>query len=55
MQNEDYYLRGKIVAICEAVLAEEMGIIAACRRLSALGLELSEGHDEDFITFDAVD
>jgi hypothetical protein len=55
MKNEDYYLQGKIVAICEAVLAEEIGIIAASRHLSALGSELLDGHDEDFRTFDAVD
>lgn len=55
LKNEEYYLRGKIVAICEATLAEEIGIIAASRRLSALGLELFDGHQEDFIMFDAVD
>lgn len=44
----------KIVAICEAVLAEEIGVIAASRRLSALGLELFERRHEDFITFAAV-
>ena|ERR1041385_8564757 len=54
MKNEDY-IRGKIVAICEAVVAEEIGIIAASRRLSALGLELFGRHDEDFILFVAVD
>lgn len=52
---EEYYIRGKIVAICEAVLAEKIGIIAASRTLSALGLELFDGHDEDFSMFDAVD
>jgi len=51
---EEYYLRGKIVAICEATLAEEIGIIAASRRLSALGLELFDGRHEDFIMFDGV-
>ena len=55
MKNEEYYLRGKIVAICEAALAEEIGIIAASRRLSALGWELFEQRNESFITFDAVD
>ena len=55
MKNEEYYIQGKIVAICEAALAEEIGIIAASRRLSALGLKLFDGHDEDFIMFDAVD
>ena len=55
MKNEECYLRGKIVAICEAALAEEIGTIAASRRLSALGLELFDGRHEDFIIFDAVD
>ena len=55
MKNQEYYIRGKIVAICEATLAEEIGIIAASRRLSALGLELFDGRHEDFIMFDAVD
>lgn len=53
--NKEDYLRGKIVAICEAALAEEIGIIAASRRLSALGWELFEQQHENFITFDAVD
>ena len=35
-------------------MAEEIGIIAASRRLSALGLELFDGRHEDFIMFDAV-
>ena len=52
---EEYYTRGKIIAICEAVLAEEIGIIAASRRLTALGLKLFDDHDADFITFVAVD
>jgi len=52
---EEYYIRGKIVAICEAVLAEEIGIIAAVRRLSSLGLKLLDVDDEDFSTFRAVD
>ena len=55
MKNEEYYIRGKIVAICEAVIAEEIGIIAASRRLSALGFELFNGHNEDFILFVGVD
>ena len=52
---EEYYIRGKLVGICEAVLAEKIGIIAASRTLSALGLELFDGHDEDFSMFDVVD
>src|SRR5258707_1771979 len=55
-RDEEYFLRGKIVAICEAVLREEMGIIAASRSLSRLGLELFDsGRDEDFQWFDAMD
>ncbi|HEY5839212.1 MAG TPA: DUF2489 domain-containing protein [Pyrinomonadaceae bacterium] len=55
MTKNENYIRGKIVAICEATLAEEMGIIAASRRLSALGLELFDGRHADFVTFDAID
>jgi hypothetical protein len=54
-QDQEYFLRGKIVAICEAVLRDEMGVIAASRRLSRFGLELFDGHDEDFVLFDAID
>jgi hypothetical protein len=54
-QEREYFLRGKIVAICEAVLREEIGVIAASRRLSRFGLELFDGHDEDFEPFDAID
>lgn len=52
---EEYYLRGKIIAICEAVLAEEIGVIAASRRLTSLGLKLLDDHDDDFGVFRAVD
>jgi len=31
------YLQGQVVAICEAVLNEEIGIIAGSRRLWRLG------------------
>ena len=50
MRTEEYsiFIRGKIVAICEAMLREEMGIIAGSRRLIGLGLELFDDHDEDF-------
>lgn len=55
MTEEEYYIRGKIIAICEAVLAEEIGVIAASRRLTGLGLQLFDAHDDDFSTFCAVD
>jgi hypothetical protein len=51
----EYFLRGKIVAICEAVLREEIGVIAASRKLSRLGFDLFLGRDADFELFDAVD
>lgn len=54
-RDRENFLRGKIVAICEAVLAEEIGVIVASRRLSALGLELFDGRHEDFVLFDGID
>jgi hypothetical protein len=57
MRSEEYsfFIRGKIVAICEAMLREEIGIIAGSRRLAGLGFELFRDHDEDFLTFVAID
>ena len=43
------------MAICESVLAEEIGVIAGSRRLKRLGWQLYGAHDPDFITFVAVD
>ena len=45
------FLRGKVVAVCEAILDEEISVIAGSRRLKGLGYELCGGHDEDFIAF----
>lgn len=63
MRNEQYsaFLRGKIVAICEAILHEEIGVIAGSRRLNRLEAELLHNEvgwfqrDEDFLTFVAID
>jgi hypothetical protein len=57
MRNEEFaaFTRGKIVAICEAVLKEEIGVIAGSRRLKSLGYELCGDHDEDFLVFVAID
>jgi hypothetical protein len=63
MRNETYsaFIRGKIVAICEAMLNEEIGVIAGSRRLRWLDAELLNKevgcfeHDEDFLTFAAID
>ena len=52
------YLRRKIVAICEAILREEMGAIPGSRILNKLELDLlhhdtfgSFDRDDDFLTF----
>lgn len=57
MTSEEYliFTRGKVVAICEAMLGEEIGIIAGSRRLQNLGHELLDDHDEDLLTFVAID
>ena len=56
------YLRGKIVAICEAILRQEMGAIPGSRILNKLELDLlhhatsgSFDRDEEFVTFVAID
>ena len=54
IENEVYFTRGKIVAICESVLAEEVGVIAASRKLIGLGLTLFDTHDKDFVIFNAI-
>jgi hypothetical protein len=58
-QHHNFFVRGKIIAICEAVLAEEIGMIAGSRIIRYLKFELQQSsligdHDEDFITFEAV-
>jgi hypothetical protein len=57
MLNEEYstFLRGKLIAICEAILKEEIGIIAGSRRLNGLGNELCGDNDEDFLIFIAIE
>jgi hypothetical protein len=63
MRNEQYsaFIRGKIVAICEAILNEEIGVIAGSRKLKSLESELLHNEvgwfqrDEDFVTFVAID
>ena len=62
MRTEEYsiFTRGKVVAICEAMLREEIGIIAGSRKLKSLGFELVkfelvDDRDEDFSMFVAID
>lgn len=54
-RDAEYFIRGQIVAICESVLAEEIGVIAGSRRLNRLGLQLYGARDPDFVTFAGVD
>ena len=54
-RDAEYFIRGQLVAICESVLAEEMGVIAGSRRLNRLGLQLYGARDPDFVTFAGVD
>lgn len=62
MKNEEYavFIRGKIVAICEAMLNEEIGVIAGSRILCGLEHELFQSeagwfqNDADFIPFIAI-
>jgi hypothetical protein len=55
------FVRGKIIAICEAILNEEIGVIAGSRILNRLEFELIDysvgkfDRDEDFIPFVAID
>lgn len=64
MSNEERsaYLRGKVVAICEAILREEMQAIPGSRILNRLEIDLlhhgtfgSFHRDEDFLAFVAID
>ena len=62
MLNESrlLFVRGKIVAVCQAILNEEMGVIAGSRILCGLEFELrydlyrQYDCDEDFTTFIAI-
>ena len=57
MRTEEYstFIRGKIVVICEAMLHEEIGIIAGSRRLKSLGFRLFNAHDKNFLMFVVID
>jgi hypothetical protein len=63
MMNETLstFVRGKIVAICQAILNEEIGVIAGSRILNRLEFELIDyprgqfDRDDDFTPFVAID
>ena len=57
MKTEKYkaFLQGKIVAVCEAILAEEIGIILGVRKLKYLSHLKLNDHDEDFLFFIGID
>ena len=60
-QSRSVFVRGKIIAICEAMLNGEIGVIAGSRILNRLEFELlnyprGQFHrDEDFIPFVGID
>lgn len=55
IDNRTAFLQGKIIAICEAIKSEKIGVIAGSRTLVSLHFELFDENDEDFITFRAID
>jgi len=63
MMNEtlSIFVRGKIIAICQAILNEEIGVIAGSRILNRLEFELIDyprgqfHRDDDFTPFVAID
>ena len=57
MRNNEHLieLRGKVVAVCESIIREEIGVIVGARKLTSLGFEMFGKHDEDFLQFAAID
>jgi hypothetical protein len=55
------FVRGKIIAVCQAILNEEIGVIAGSRILNRLEFELIDypsgqfDRDDDFTPFVAID
>lgn len=50
------FFHGKVIAICEAIKSEKIGIIAGSRTLVSLHFELfDDKKDEDFLQFLAID
>ncbi len=54
-ENYKIFLQGKIVAVCEAILSEEIGIILGSRKLKYLSHLISDDYDKDFMVFIGVD
>ena len=52
--NSEYFIRGQIVAICNAVIGNCIEVLAAACELHRLGLELFGELDKDFKDFAAV-
>lgn len=55
IEEQTAFFYGKIVAICEAIKGEKIGIIAGSRTLVSLHFELFDENDEDFMFFIGVD
>jgi len=52
--NTEYFIRGEIVAICNAVIGNYIEVLAAACELNRLGFELFGELDEGFEVFAAV-
>lgn len=57
MESEGYqnFLRNKIVAVCEGIMRDEIGIIAGSRQLVSLYSEMIVKNDSDFMIFIAIE
>ena len=57
MIREEYlnFIQGKVVAIAEAILKGDMGIIVGSRKLNSLRFTLDLPNDEDFNLFVVID
>jgi hypothetical protein len=57
METQPYqiFLQGKVVAVCEAIIKEEIGIIAGSRKLVSLCFEMFDDNDSGFTIFSAID
>ena len=52
--NAEYFIRGQIVAICNAVIGNYIEVLAAACELNRLGFELFGELDEDFKDFAGI-
>ena len=54
-EREISFVHGKIVAIAQAILDQQIGVIAGSRILTRLAFELSIDMEENFLIFKGID